>query len=53
MASVYTQLVAQGWHPGCFRPSDAVPGSDHPLGKACDVPPGTIGASHRHAESRR
>jgi len=43
MAALYTQLVAQGWHPDCFRPSDPVAGSDHPLGKACDAPPGSYG----------
>ena len=43
MAALYTQLVAQGWHPDCYRPSDPVAGSDHPLGKACDAPPGTYG----------
>ena len=43
MAALYAQLVGQGWHPGCFRPSDPVAGSDHPLGKACDAPPGAYG----------
>lgn len=44
MAALYRQLVARGWHPGCYRPTDAVPGSDHPLGRACDAPPtGTYG----------
>jgi len=43
MAALYTQLVAQGWHPDCYRPSDPVAGSDHPLGRACDTPPGSYG----------
>jgi len=43
MAALYTQLVAQGWHPDCYRPSDPVAHSDHPLGKACDAPPGSYG----------
>ena len=38
-ATLYRELVAQGWKPGCFRPSDPVAGSDHPLGRACDAPP--------------
>ena len=44
MATLYTHLLGQGWRPGCFRPSDPVAGSDHPLGRACDVPPGSYGA---------
>ena len=28
---------------GCWRPSDPVPGSDHPTGKACDYTVGRIG----------
>jgi len=43
MAALYTQLVAQGWHPDCYRPSDPVAHSDHPLGRACDAPPGSYG----------
>jgi len=43
MAALYTQLVTGGWHPSCYRPSDPVAHSDHPLGKACDAPPGTYG----------
>lgn len=43
MLNIYAQLVAQGWHPGCYRPGDPVPGSDHPQGKACDAPPGAYG----------
>ena len=43
MLNIYTQLVAQGWHPGCYRDGDPVPGSDHPRGQACDAPPGTYG----------
>jgi len=43
MAALYTQLVTGGWHPSCYRPSDPVARSDHPLGKACDVPPGSYG----------
>ncbi len=31
------------WYPSCYRPSDPVAHSDHPLGKACDAPPGTYG----------
>ncbi len=43
MAALYTQLVTGGWHPSCYRPSDPVVHSDHPLGKACDAPPGSYG----------
>jgi len=43
MAALYTELVTAGWHPSCYRPSDPVVHSDHPLGKACDAPPGTYG----------
>ncbi len=43
MAALYTQLVTVGWHPSCYRPSDPVAHSDHPLGKARDAPPGTYG----------
>jgi hypothetical protein len=43
MAALYTQLVTGGWHPSCYRPSDPVAHSDHPLGKACDAPPGSYG----------
>ena len=43
MAGLYAQLVGQGWRPACFRPSDPVAGSDHPLGRACDAPPGSYG----------
>jgi hypothetical protein len=43
MAALYTQLVTGGWHPDCYRPSDPVARSDHPLGKACDAPPGSYG----------
>ncbi len=43
MLNLYTQLVAQGWHPGCYRAGDPVPGSDHPRGQACDAPPGSYG----------
>jgi len=43
MAALYTQLVAGSWHPSCYWPSDPVAHSDHPLGKACDAPPGTFG----------
>ncbi len=43
MAALYTELVAGGWHPSCYRPSDPVAHSDHPLGKACDAPPGSYG----------
>ncbi len=41
MAALYTQLVTRGWHPACYRHSDPVAHSDHPLGKACDAPPGS------------
>jgi len=44
MAALYTQLVTGGWHPSCYRPSDPVAHSDHPLGKACDAPPGSYGS---------
>jgi len=43
MAALYSQLVTGGWHPACYRPSDPAARSDHPLGKACDAPPGTYG----------
>ena len=43
MAALYTQLVTVGWHPSCYRPSDPVAHSDHPLGKARDAPPGAYG----------
>ena len=43
MAALYTQLVTRGWHPSCYRPSDPVAHSDHPLGRACDAPPGSYG----------
>jgi len=53
MAALYTQLVTGGWHPSCYRPSDPVAHSDHPLGKACDAPPGSYGtlptATHKAA----
>jgi len=43
MLNLYTQLVAQGWHPTCWDPHPRNPDSDHPLGRACDAPPGTYG----------
>ncbi len=43
MAALHTELVTGGWHPSCYRPSDPVAHTDHPLGKACDAPPGSYG----------
>ncbi len=43
LAALYTQLVTRGWHPSCYRSSDPVAHSNHPLGKACDAPPAARG----------
>ncbi len=43
MAALRTELVTGGWHPSCYRPSDPVAHSDHPVGRACDAPPGSYG----------
>jgi len=40
MAALYTELVTGGWHPSCYRPSDPVAHSDHPLGGWCLLPRG-------------
>ena len=42
-ANIATQLKAQGWSLACWDQHAWNPGSDHPLGGACDVFPGRGG----------
>jgi hypothetical protein len=50
MANLQAQLAAQGWQVSCWDPHLQNPTSDHPLGKACDVFPGTGGMLPSPAE---